>query len=64
MYIKNLFNKEKTVISFETFPPKEISVFDSVMNAINKIAEMKPDYISVTYGAGGGTSKNTVTNSL
>lgn len=60
MYIKNLFNKEKTVISFETFPPKEISAFDSIMNAINEISEMKPDYISVTYGAGGGTSKNTV----
>lgn len=60
MYIKDLFKSNKTVISFETFPPKQNSDFDSVMNAINKIALMKPDYISVTYGAGGGTSKNTV----
>lgn len=60
MYIKNLFKSNKMVVSFETFPPKENSVFDSVMNAIDKIASIKPDYISVTYGAGGGTSKNTV----
>lgn len=60
MYIKDLFNTKKTVISFETFPPKEDSAFESVINAINEIAKMKPDYISVTYGAGGGTSKNTV----
>jgi len=60
MYIKDLFKSNKTVVSFETFPPKQNSDFDSVMNAINKIALMKPDYISVTYGAGGGTSKNTV----
>lgn len=60
MYIKDLFKEKKTVISFETFPPKENSVFDSVMNAINEITILKPDYISVTYGAGGGTSKNTL----
>ncbi len=60
MYIKDLFKSNKTVVSFETFPPKQNSDFDSVMNAINKIALMKPDYISVTYGAGGGSSKNTV----
>ncbi len=60
MYIKNLFNTKKVVFSCETFPPKENSSFDTVMNAINEIATIKPDYISVTYGAGGGTSKNTV----
>lgn len=60
MYIKDLFKSNKMVVSFETFPPKENSAFDSVMNAIDKIASIKPDYISVTYGAGGGTSKNTV----
>ncbi len=61
MYIKDLFKSNKTVISLETFPPKQNSDFDSVMNTINEIALMKPDYISVTYGAGGGgTSKNTV----
>lgn len=60
MYIKDLFDKNKTVISFETFPPKQNSSFDSVMDAIEKISEIKPDYMSVTYGAGGGTSKNTV----
>lgn len=60
MYIKELFESNKPVISFETFPPKQNANFDLVMNSIDEIAELKPDYISVTYGAGGGTSKNTV----
>lgn len=53
--------KEKTPhISFEIFPPKTDAGFESVMSAAEKIAALKPSFISVTYGAGGGTSKNTV----
>jgi len=47
-------------ISFEIFPPKTDAGYASVVEAIEKIAMLKPSYISVTYGAGGGTSKNTV----
>ena len=52
--------KEKTVtLSFEAFPPKKDSDFDSVRFAVEQIAELKPDFMSVTYGAGGGTSDYT-----
>ena len=52
--------KEKTVtLSFEAFPPKKDSDFDSVRFAVEQIAELKPDFMSVTYGAGGGTSAYT-----
>ena len=47
-------------ISFEVFPPKTDSGFESVLKATDEIAKLKPSYMSVTYGAGGGTSKNTV----
>ena len=53
--------KEKTVtLSFEAFPPKKDSDFDSVRFAVEQIAELKPDFMSVTYGAGGGTSRYTL----
>ena len=47
-------------ISFEVFPPKTDDVFDKVLAATDEIGKLKPSFISVTYGAGGGTSKNTV----
>ena len=46
-------------LSFEAFPPKKDSDFDSVATAVEKIAQLKPDFMSVTYGAGGGTSTYT-----
>jgi len=47
-------------ISFEVFPPKTDTGFESVLKATDEIAKLAPSYMSVTYGAGGGTSKNTV----
>lgn len=60
MKIKERLQENKVHISFEVFPPKTDAGFESVMRAVEKIAALKPSYISVTYGAGGGTSKNTV----
>lgn len=60
MKIKERLQENKVHISFEVFPPKTDAGFESVMEAVEKIAALKPSYISVTYGAGGGTSKNTV----
>ena len=60
MIIKERLQENKVHISFEVFPPKTDAGFESVMGAVEKIAALKPSYISVTYGAGGGTSKNTV----
>lgn len=59
MKIINRLNEEGIHISFEVFPPKTDVGFQKVLQATEKIAELKPSYISVTYGAGGGTSKNT-----
>lgn len=50
----------KVNISFEVFPPKTEDAFDKVLSATEAIAKLQPSFISVTYGAGGGTSKNTV----
>lgn len=60
MKIKDILISETPHISFEVFPPKTDAGFDSVMKATEEIAALHPSYISVTYGAGGGTSKNTV----
>ncbi|KOA21526.1 5,10-methylenetetrahydrofolate reductase [Clostridium homopropionicum DSM 5847] len=58
MFIKDLFSQKKTVISFEIFPPKKDTSIDSIYKTIDALAPLNPDYISVTYGAGGSTSKN------
>ena len=53
MYIKDLFDRKNPVISFEMFPPKPHLPLDSVLDAANSLAELKPDFMSVTCGAGG-----------
>lgn len=59
MKIIDKLNSDGIHISFEVFPPKTDAGFDKVLEATEQIAALKPSYISVTYGAGGGTSKNT-----
>ena len=60
MKIIDVLNSEKLSISFEVFPPKTESSFDSVKIATEQIAKLAPSYMSVTYGAGGGTSEYTL----
>lgn len=60
MKIIDRLREDKVHISFEVFPPKTDAGFDSVLRATEEIAALAPSFISVTYGAGGGTSKNTV----
>ena len=60
MKIRDILKNEEPHISFEVFPPKTDAGYDSVLTATQKIAALKPSFISVTYGAGGGTSRNTV----
>ena len=60
MKIIDLLNKNNLSLSFEVFPPKTESSFDSVKTATEEIAKLSPAYMSVTYGAGGGTSKYTL----
>lgn len=60
MKLTELFKNDKLSLSFEVFPPKTDSAFDSVKSATEEIAKLRPAFMSVTYGAGGGTSKYTL----
>lgn len=59
MHISEMLKSEKPNISFEVFPPKKTELFQGVQAAVAELAELKPDFISVTYGAGGGTRRYT-----
>ena len=60
MKIIDLLNEDKVTLSFEVFPPKTSSKYENVLKAAEKIASLNPNFMSVTYGAGGGTSAHTV----
>lgn len=59
MRITDIIENEHPSLSFEVFPPKTNDNFESVLNAATEIAALAPSYMSVTYGAGGGTSSFT-----
>ncbi|MBE5771498.1 MAG: methylenetetrahydrofolate reductase [Clostridia bacterium] len=60
MKIIDLLKKNTLAISFEVFPPKTETSFESVRAATEEIAALRPAFMSVTYGAGGGTSQYTL----
>ena len=60
MKITQLLKDGVPSLSFEVFPPKTETVFESVRVATEEIAALKPSFMSVTYGAGGGTSRYTL----
>ncbi len=60
MKISELFKQDRPSLSFEVFPPKTDSSFDGVRTATEEIAKLRPSFMSVTYGAGGGTSRYTL----
>lgn len=60
MKISELLKNDKPSISFEVFPPKQNSNYESVKKAAMDVAALKPNFVSVTYGAGGGTSEYTI----
>lgn len=53
MRTSELFGHGRTVFSFEVFPPKKTSAVDTIYDTLNELKELSPDFISVTYGAGG-----------
>ena len=55
-----ILKDDKLSLSFEVFPPKTDTAFESVKSAVETIAELHPAFMSVTYGAGGGTSQYTL----
>ena len=61
MKISDIYNNKKQTLSFEIFPPKKESGLENIDETLSVLAELNPDFISVTFGAGGGTgSKRTL----
>ncbi len=60
MKLINILKEDTLSLSFEVFPPKTDSAFESVKGAVEEIAALRPAFMSVTYGAGGGTSQYTL----
>ena len=60
MKIIDLLKRDTLSLSFEVFPPKTETAFESVKSACEEIARLSPSFMSVTYGAGGGTSRYTL----
>ncbi len=60
MKLSELLKKDTLSLSFEVFPPKTDTAFESVKHATEEIAKLRPSFMSVTYGAGGGTSRYTL----
>lgn len=60
MKLVDILKEDKLLLSFEVFPPKTDTAFESVKHATEEIAKLSPSFMSVTYGAGGGTSKYTL----
>ncbi len=59
MYINEIFHSKKPVLSFEVFPPKKTENLNKVKATVAELSSINIDYMSVTYGAGGSTSKLT-----
>ncbi|MBR2761889.1 MAG: methylenetetrahydrofolate reductase, partial [Solobacterium sp.] len=60
MKVSEILKQDKITISFEVFPPKKQEGMQNVLEAAEAIAALKPDFMSVTYGAAGSSSRMTV----
>ena len=60
MKISDILKSDRVSVSCELFPPKHGSGLAGAKSVVRKMAELKPSFISITYGAGGGTSEHTV----
>ena len=58
MKISDIYNSKKRTLSFEIFPPKKDSALDNIDETLSVLAELKPDFISVTFGAGGSAGSS------
>ena len=64
MKLHELFGKGKTVFSCEVFPPKKTSPVDSIYKTLDGLKDIRPDFISVTFGAGGSSTVNQTTHEI
>ncbi|MBQ1772231.1 MAG: methylenetetrahydrofolate reductase [Clostridia bacterium] len=60
MKLTEILGRDSYSLSFEVFPPKRTDAFESIRASVEKIASLGPSFMSVTYGAGGGTSRYTL----
>ena len=60
MKIRDMISKGEPTVSFEIFPPKSSYSLDTVFDTLHDLKDLHPDFISVTYGAGGTAQSNTV----
>lgn len=60
MKISEIIKKETPSLSFEVFPPKNSESYESIKSSALEIAKLNPDFMSVTYGAGGTTGSYTI----
>ena len=60
MKINDALSQKRFILSFEVFPPKREGNLESLYVTITELGELKPDFISVTYGAGGSTREKTI----
>lgn len=58
MSIHTLYQKQTPVVSVELFPPKKEAAIESIYQTLDELREIQPDFISVTYGAGGSDATN------
>jgi methylenetetrahydrofolate reductase (NADPH) len=59
MHIRDILREHKTTFSFEFFPPKSDEAWEELFGTIARLQELKPSFVSVTYGAGGSTRERT-----
>src|SRR4051812_9316487 len=59
MHIQDIFREHPTTFSFEFFPPKTDEASNELFSTITRLQELRPSFVSVTYGAGGGTRERT-----
>ena len=58
MKLTEIYQNKKTVLSFEIFPPKKEEELKNIDRTLEALCEVQPDFISVTFGAGGSANKN------
>lgn len=59
MHLREILNRDKTIFSFEFFPPKSESGWDALTNRLHEFEALEPSFVSVTYGAGGSSRTHT-----
>ncbi|MDX1682588.1 MAG: methylenetetrahydrofolate reductase, partial [Phycisphaeraceae bacterium] len=64
MHIQDLLAEKTTTLSFEFFPPKDDTAAERLASSLKKLKALEPDFVDVTYGAGGSTREATIDNVL